>query len=165
MDAWRIGFHRFHWIADDRQILIFDSDQSGSRGRFHFGPGNYSGNLVANKPDNICSGFGRAGSAEHWLVLPLQTILIDRHIPGGIYGDHAWGGFGLGSINRFDSRMRAIREKDLHVQHIFHGEVTGVEGLTPDFAACIHAGERFTDGRVRNHFLAFDLRCDLVLKV
>jgi len=47
---------------------------------------------------------------------PLRTRTLTR--------DHPRRGFSLAGLDRFDAGMRTIREQDLHVQHVLHGQVT-----------------------------------------
>jgi len=90
------------------------------------------------------------GAAKHRLVSFLQTVLIERDIPGSVDRSHARQGFGCRAVNTDHPRVWAPGEQDLHVEHISSDEIAGVQGCACDLVTGIDAGDGFADGSCHN---------------
>jgi hypothetical protein len=107
--------------------------------------------LVAHKPHDVGPGLAGAGSAQDGLVLPLQPVLVDRDVPGGVDRDDPRRRFRRAGLDEEYPRMRTIREQHLHMQHTRHAEVAGVGRFACHLAARVNTGQRFSNGLMRNH--------------
>jgi len=168
MNERRSGLHGRQRVEDRWQVFIFDVDQvTGLRGGL-LGFRHKDGNLISNKtnyirryPDpffplppfhppisalrNGGTEGGESRPAQYRLVVPLQAILIDRHIFRRENCDHARRGLGLRGVNLYYAGMRPSGEKDLHVQHAWHRKVAGILGFAGDLAGRVNAGKGLAD--------------------
>jgi hypothetical protein len=116
---------------------------SRRRGGLRFRLRHHCCDLVAHKADNIRPGLAafRDGSAQHRLVLPLQAILVERHILRGVDRHHAGRRFGLIGLDPQDARMRAVLRTASSCAAC-PGQVTGIGCFARHLAAGIDTRER-----------------------
>ncbi len=105
VDECRPRLHGRFGVGDERQVLINDLNQVPCLGRDGLRLGHDHRHLVAHKTDNISSILGgrvgvifavsRPRSTQHRLVVPLQAVLVDRHVFGRKHAEYAHQCLGL----------------------------------------------------------------------
>jgi hypothetical protein len=51
----------------------------------------------------------------------------------------------LAQINSPNASIWTIREEDFHVQHVFHAQIAGIQGIACDFSSRIDPAHTLTD--------------------
>jgi hypothetical protein len=151
MDARGAGLHRLFRIDHHGEVCILHLDHFHRRRRFGFGSSHHHRNLVAHKADHIRAGLCGTGSAQHGLVLPLQAILVDRHILRRVDGNNPRGNIRFGCVDAQDTRVWSPGKQHFHMQHAGHRKVARIRRRAGYFPPRIYAGQGFAD-RLNCHY-------------
>ena len=146
MELERTLFHRFARIGDHGQIFIFDLDQIARVLGLLLGLRDDQRDLIADEADVIAPFLVAARPDEHRLIGHDEAVFVVGHIFGSVDGDDARCFFGLGRVDAGDDGVRTAREENLHVRHVRHDQIAGIQCSTSDFGDGINAGSVLTDG-------------------
>ena len=122
------------------EFLVFDLDQRNCLLRRFFIDGGNGGHFIPDVSDGVLG--------ENVFVVTRRRHSIHRvgNVLPGDDRQHAFEGFGLGSVNSLDSSVGDRRAEDFAVHHVGEMNVRGVDGATGDFVASVHSRNRHADG-------------------
>ena len=133
----RVRFERRQRVANDRQVLVLDLDESrGGRRRAR---------VARDHQRDAVAHISHALAAEQLLVGVDQAVAVIRHVGGAQHRHDAGIGGRAADVQAANRGVSAVRENGVGVQHPGPDEVRRIPCRAGHLSASVRAGDRTAD--------------------